>query len=631
MPPGQAWSARGRRGEPPIELDTMLDLTAAAEFEGVKFDGFDLFLFLPHVDIDSTRRRNQVAGRQGPRAESRDRLGGRADLGRPPAAGRRWDAERSGEVPRTGGKGCRIAKELRELGVRPDGVVRIDSACGVGPWSEDPRGNQRRIAETFREACKIAEDHGERLAAEGEICWGGMHSWKKMLDLLEMVDRPQTLGFQADMAHTLLYLMGYNAPEDALLPADFDWNDRQRFDEAYTILTAALRPWTIDFHVAQNDATVHGSGSHDKTGPALPAERPERQARHRPPCRLLAARLSGEPTKKIRHVCWDGCMFPNATMMKPQTWNDIWRAMVAVRDAHGWTGITHDSFPRSRVGTQFEDSSCILGRKRMHRLALLSTTGASNAFHAGAGNEVRSTWSKTCPNLSTSPSSAAASWAGRTPTPIARSTTSSRGSIKPVLKVCCARPEEKDKLEKFAKAWGYESMEFDWQKADRAQGYRPDRRLRAQHLHHDIVIAAAEAGKMVVCEKPLAMNAAEAEEMVAAVEKAGVANMVSFNYRRVPAISLAKQIIDEGRIGRPVPLPGHLQPGLHHLGRRAPGRHGPVAVGRQGGRLRRDRRPAGPLHRHGRMAQRPDPRRRRPTPRRSSRSGSTPRPARSSR
>ena len=70
-------------------------------------------------------------------------------------------------------------------------------------------------------------------------------------------------------------------------------------------------------------------------------------------------------------------------------------------------------------------------------------------------------------------------------------------------------------------------------------------------MHHDIVLAAAAAGKMVVCEKPLAMSVAEGEEMVAAVEKAGVANMVSFNYRRVPAVSLAKQIIDEGRVGRP--------------------------------------------------------------------------------
>ena len=87
-----------------------------------------------------------------------------------------------------------------------------------------------------------------------------------MLQLLEMVDRPQTLGFQADMAHTLLYILGYNAPEDAILPQDFDWSDRGRFEAAYRQLTDALRPWTIDFHVAQNDATVHGSGSHDKTG-----------------------------------------------------------------------------------------------------------------------------------------------------------------------------------------------------------------------------------------------------------------------------------------------------------------------------------------------------------------------------
>ena len=117
--------------------------------------------------------------------------------------------------------------------MRPNGVVRIDSACSVEAWCEDPKGNQQRIAETFREACKIAEDHGERLAAEGEICWGGMHSWRRMVELLEMVDRPETLGFQADMSHTLLYLLGYNAPEDALLPQDFDWNDRERFDEAY--------------------------------------------------------------------------------------------------------------------------------------------------------------------------------------------------------------------------------------------------------------------------------------------------------------------------------------------------------------------------------------------------------------
>ncbi len=225
---------------------------------------------------------------------------------------------------------------LRELAIRPNGVVRIDSACGVAPWREDPKTNQKRIAETFREACAVAEDHGERLAAEGEICWGGMHSWRRMIELLEMVDRPQTLGFQADMAHTLLYLLGYNAPEDALLPPDFDWKDQTRFDQAYTTLTAALRPWTIDFHVAQNDATVYGSGSHDKTGRHCMATDPNGKldvVRH---AGYWLRDAGGQWTGNFRHLCWDGCMFSNATMMKRQTWNDILRVMLAVRDAHGW-------------------------------------------------------------------------------------------------------------------------------------------------------------------------------------------------------------------------------------------------------------------------------------------------------
>jgi len=121
----------------------------------------------------------------------------------------------------------------------------------------------------------------------------------------------------------------------------------------------------------------------------------------------------------------------------------------------------------------------------------------------------------------------------------------------PVLKVCCARPEEKDKLEKFSKAWRYESMAFDWREVIQRKDIDLIDICLPNNMHHDVVIAAAEAGKMVVCEKPLAMNVKEAEEMVAAIEKAGVANMVSFNYRRVPAISLAKQVIEEGRIGRP--------------------------------------------------------------------------------
>jgi sugar phosphate isomerase/epimerase len=330
---------KGDGGEPPIDLDTMLDLTAAAEVDGIKFDGFDLFLYLPHIDIDSTVQSDDAIKELAEKARSRSLDIGTVvapiwgPTGGGPAMG---DAKERKKFLGQVRKGCYVGKRLRELGVRPHGNIRIDSAGGVEPWLADPEGNQKRIAATFREACIIAEDHGETLAAEGEICWGGMHSWKRMIQLLETVDRPQTLGFQADMAHTLLYLLGYNAPEDAILPQDFDWEDQDRFDAAYRQLTDALRPWTNDLHIAQNDATVHGSGSHDKTGRHCLATDPSGKLDIPRHAGYWLRGPDGQLTKRIKHLCWDGCMFPNAVMMKPDTWNDILRVMIAVRDGHGW-------------------------------------------------------------------------------------------------------------------------------------------------------------------------------------------------------------------------------------------------------------------------------------------------------
>lgn len=328
---------KGPDSEPPIELDTMLDLTAAAEVDGVKFEGVDIFLFDPHVDIDAS---DDDLKKLADKVQSRNLVIGSvvAPVWPPTGGGSAMGDESEQEKFLTQvRKGCRIASKLRELGVRPYGVVRIDSCCSPDDWLEDPEKNQRRIADTFNLACDIAADHGERLAAEGEVCWGGMHSWRKMVDLLEMVNRPDVLGFQADMAHTLLYLLGTNAPEDRILPDEYDWNDTEKLDEALSTLTASLRPWTIDFHVAQNDATVKGSGSHDKTGRhCLPGD---------PNGKLDIARHAGHwlrddegnLTKRVEHICWDGCMFPNDVMMKPETWNEILAAMLSVRDAHGWT------------------------------------------------------------------------------------------------------------------------------------------------------------------------------------------------------------------------------------------------------------------------------------------------------
>jgi hypothetical protein len=215
-------------------------------------------------------------------------------------------------------------------------VIRIDSAAGPGEWLKDPENNTRLIAKTFREAGNIAEGFGERLAAEGEICWAGMHSWRRNVQLLEMVGRPETVGYQADMAHNMLFTMGYNAPEDALLPEEFDWTQPQVLAEAYRKVAQALRPWTIDFHVAQNDGTVKGSGSHDKTGRHCQPLDPNGKLDIVRDAGSWMCGDDGKPTRAFQHICWDGCMFPNSVMLEKKTWDDVLRVMIAVRDAHGW-------------------------------------------------------------------------------------------------------------------------------------------------------------------------------------------------------------------------------------------------------------------------------------------------------
>lgn len=119
---------------------------------------------------------------------------------------------------------------------------------------------------------------------------------------------------------------------------------------------------------------------------------------------------------------------------------------------------------------------------------------------------------------------------------------------RPVLKALCAR--NRDKAKGFAETWGYQSIETDWRELLRRDDIDAVDICTPNNLHKEIAIAAAEAGKMILCEKPLAMDTAEGEEMCAAVERAGVANMVWYNYRRVPAVTLAKQLIDEGRLGK---------------------------------------------------------------------------------
>ncbi len=118
----------------------------------------------------------------------------------------------------------------------------------------------------------------------------------------------------------------------------------------------------------------------------------------------------------------------------------------------------------------------------------------------------------------------------------------------PVLKAACGRNTEA--VNQFAETWGYESVETDWHKLIERKDIDAIDICVPNNLHKEIAMAAAEAGKMVLCEKPLAMNADEGQQMCEAIERAGVPNMVWYNYRRVPAVSLAKKLIDQGRLGR---------------------------------------------------------------------------------
>lgn len=120
--------------------------------------------------------------------------------------------------------------------------------------------------------------------------------------------------------------------------------------------------------------------------------------------------------------------------------------------------------------------------------------------------------------------------------------------FRPVLKAVCSRNE--DKVRAFAEQWGYESYETDWKALIAREDIDAVDICTPNNMHAEIAIAAAQEGKMVLCEKPLARTLTEAEPMVEAIEKAGVKNTVWYNYRRIPAVTLAKKIIDSGKLGR---------------------------------------------------------------------------------
>jgi hypothetical protein len=152
---------KGSDSEPTIPFDTMLEMTAAAEVDGVKFDGVDIFLSLPHFDIESTDDDIKKLADQVGAADLV--IGSVVAPVWPPTGGgsAMGSSEERAKFVTQVKKASHIARKLKDLGIRPYGVIRIDSAVDPGTWATDPEKNTRIIAETFRQACDVAADFGD--------------------------------------------------------------------------------------------------------------------------------------------------------------------------------------------------------------------------------------------------------------------------------------------------------------------------------------------------------------------------------------------------------------------------------------------------------------------------------------
>ena len=198
-----------------------------------------------------------------------------------------------------------------------------------------------------------------------------MHSWREMVKLLETVDRPGTVGYQADMAHSMLYTLGYNREEDRILPKDFDWSDRATLDAAYKKVADALRPWTLDFHVAQNDGTVFGSGDHAKTGRHVPVTDPNGKLDVVKHAGYWLRDPNGRLTKTMRHIRsrermgsrggrGGRCIVPGSVGSKASVRPSVTAVIMLIQRI--WTGVTGSTKPNAIAARIVSASPPLVGK-----------------------------------------------------------------------------------------------------------------------------------------------------------------------------------------------------------------------------------------------------------------------------
>ena len=256
-----------------------------------------------------------------------------------PRSGRARSAARRWATPRRARSSCwpwrrpaASPKILNKHGVRKYGVIRIDSADSPTHWAADPKGNTQENRRHVSRGGKSRQRSRRALAAEGEICWAGMHSWSDMVDLLEAVDMPDTVGFQADHGphvslparlqrrrSTRCSKPGYS---DAEFGAGLQEDDR--------------RPAPLDDRFPRRPERRHASTAPAATTKPAATARPTTPTASSTSSNAPATGSKTPASRGIQHICWDGCMFPNAMLENQQTWNTILGAMIKVRDAHGW-------------------------------------------------------------------------------------------------------------------------------------------------------------------------------------------------------------------------------------------------------------------------------------------------------
>ena len=302
-------------GEPIIALDTLLELTSKAEYEGQKFDGVDLWLADPHVSIDSITRRRQARRRAHSRATASRSDPSSLRSGAAPAAARRWATPTSASASSSAvRKGMRHRQADARDGHPPDRRIRVDSSTSVEDWDKDPAPAPRRSPRPFARPARSPWTTARSCAIEGEICWGGMHSWRENVQAAR--------GWSACPASSAtrptwrIRCSSSSAPtprRTGCSPRISTGATRPR-SMPPTKVADALRPWTPRFPrrpERRHDVRLRLPRS-DR--PALPGRRSQRPARCHQARRLLAARRHGNVTKTMRHICWDGCMFPNDVM-----------------------------------------------------------------------------------------------------------------------------------------------------------------------------------------------------------------------------------------------------------------------------------------------------------------------------